>query len=227
MPNTFGNAKCVLFDLDGTLLDTAKDLGETLNFLLEKYNLPIISFAEYRLTAADGALALLTLGFKENLTSDNQDDLIKEFLAYYHDNIAKHTRFYQGIQHVLEYLNTRNIPWGIVTNKPEFLTTPLLQQFTEFKLSRVNVSGDTIPVRKPHPEPLLFACRQIPLVNTDIWYIGDAERDIEAGNAANMTTVIAKWGYIKDLSSCNDWGADFQIEHPLELLKLSRGNTTN
>lgn len=222
--NAFSNdikkAQAVLFDLDGTLLDTANDLGEALNYILRQYNLPTIAREEYRPVASDGALGLLNLGFRERLSEFDYDTLRSEFLDYYQKNIANHTCLYSGVSELLSYLNTENIPWGIVTNKPEGLTKQLLPYFPEFENCSVMVGGDTLTKRKPDPAPLFHACEQMNINPKQSLYIGDALRDIEAGNRAGMKTFIAQWGYIKATDNINDWQADFIIKTPQELYSI-------
>jgi len=201
--------KAVLFDLDGTLLDTANDLGEALNYVLNKQGLPTIERAIYRPVASDGAKGLLELGFKEQLANFNYDYLRSEFLSYYQENIAKHTCLYPGISQLLNFLNIKSIPWGVVTNKPEKLTKQLLPYFEEFNHCKVIVGGDTLAQRKPDPEPLLHACQALNIAPENCLYIGDALRDIEAGNRANMTTIVAGWGYIKESDNIENWFADY------------------
>lgn len=199
----------VLFDLDGTLLDTANDLGEALNYVLNKYNLPLIDREIYRPVASDGAKGLLELGFKAQLSQFNYEQLRQEFLTYYQENIAKHTCLYPGVNALLAKLNSHDVPWGVVTNKPEGLTKILLPYFPEFEQCAVLVGGDTLLTRKPDPEPLYFACKQINVDANTCVYVGDAKRDIEAGNSANMQTIIAGWGYIKSTDNIQLWQADF------------------
>ncbi|MEW6991750.1 HAD family hydrolase [Colwelliaceae bacterium 6441] len=218
--NTLDKPQAVLFDLDGTLLDTANDLGEALNYVLAKYDLPIVARENYRPVASDGAMGLLNLGFKAQLKDFDYDVLRDEFLTYYHENIAKHTCLYQGVNDLLSRLNADNIPWGIVTNKPEGLTKQLLPYFPEFKHCAVMIGGDTLSTRKPNPEPLFHACNIINVVPEKCIYVGDALRDIEAGNSAGMKTYVAQWGYIKPSDSIEQWHADFMIKTPQELYSI-------
>ncbi|WOH37943.1 HAD-IA family hydrolase [Thalassotalea fonticola] len=215
-------AKGVLFDLDGTLLDTADDLGAALNHLLNVYEFPVVSSKEYRLVASDGVYPLLELGFKQQLGRFDKEVLRQEFLDYYLANIANHTQLFPGIEQLLTLIEQANIPWGIVTNKPAFLTDPLLLHFKQFKKSQSNISGDTIKERKPHPAPMLLASKEIGISAEHIWYLGDAKRDIDAGNAALMTTVAVKWGYIKQFDDCSKWQADHIISNPLELIEITK-----
>ena len=210
----------ILFDLDGTLLDTANDLGAALNHVLTQHNLPTVSKERFRPVASDGAKGLLELGFGAQLESFNYDDLRIEFLDYYQKNIAVHTCLYPEIEDLLTLLNTQNIPWGVVTNKPIGLTQELLPHFSCFSHCKSVVGGDSLTTRKPHPAPLLFACDEIGVQAKNCIYVGDAIRDIEAGNAANMLTIVAKWGYISDSNDCKDWQANVLAQTPANIAEL-------
>lgn len=212
--------KAVLFDLDGTLLDTANDLGAALNDVLSQYQLPNVAPEIFRPIASDGAKGLLTLGFGEQLANYDFETLRTQFLSYYESNIAHHTCLYSGVAELITYLDKHDIAWGIVTNKPEGLTLKLLPFFPEFKNCKVVVGGDSLTERKPHPLPLTHSLNIIKHQASDCLYVGDAPRDIEAGNAAGMPTVIAGWGYISDLSSCKKWKADFFVQQPKEIINL-------
>jgi len=212
--------EAILFDLDGPILDTENDLGEALNYILAKYRFPLVARENYRPVASDGALGLLTLGFGDKLSSYNYEELRSEFLDYYTKNIAVHTCLYEGISELISYIEQQNIPWGIVTNKPEGLTKKLLPHFSELAKCSVMVAGDTLPERKPHPAPMFHACKQIAVAPENCVYIGDAPRDIDAGNNANMFTIVALWGYIFDKSVCDHWQADIQTQHPKEIIDV-------
>lgn len=218
--DVLNNTQAVLFDLDGTLLDTANDLGEALNFVLRKYHLPEVPQAIYRPVASDGALGLLTLGFNSQLKNYDYDVLRTQFLNFYQENIARQTCLYPGVTELLTRLNTDNIPWGIVTNKPEGLTKQLLPSFNELEQCAVMVGGDTLPQRKPDPEPLFYACETIKIDPKHCLYVGDAIRDIEAGNRAGMKTFVAQWGYIKSTDNIHEWQADYILKSPQDLLLI-------
>lgn len=204
----------VLFDLDGTLLDTANDLGAALNYLLKKNNLPPVGRADYRPVASDGSKGLIELGFGEHLIHFDFELLRTEFLQFYQDNIANETCLYPGIETLLNQLNAANIPWGVVTNKPINLTLELLPHFNCFSACKSIVGGDSLPLRKPHPAPILHACNEMNVDANNAIYVGDAPRDIEAGNAANMFTIIAEWGYIINKNDCQLWHANLIAKTP-------------
>jgi N-acetyl-D-muramate 6-phosphate phosphatase len=216
--NSTNQIASMLFDLDGTLLDTADDLGAALNHVLAHYNKPLVAAKDYRPIASDGALGLLNLGFGEAIKEYDYDVLRQQFLDYYQENIAAHTCLYPGVAQLLQALEDIDIPWGIITNKPEGLTKLLLPYYPEFKNCAVMVAGDTLPQRKPDPEPILHACKQINVDHKQCFYVGDALRDIQAGNSAEMTTFVAKWGYILSDENCHAWQANHIISTPTDLL---------
>lgn len=212
--------KGVLFDLDGTLLDTADDLGAALNHVLEQHELPTVSEKQYRDEASNGANALLSLGFGDHLEKFDLQELRQMLLDYYERNIAEYTKLFTGVVELIRHIEINNIPWGIVTNKPGFLTEPLVSQFELFSSAGSVVSGDTLSVAKPHPDPLLHAAQALGVEANSILYVGDAERDIDAGQRARMTTCIASWGYIGQETNTEAWSADFDLKTPQELIKL-------
>ncbi|WP_448556648.1 HAD family hydrolase [Thalassotalea montiporae] len=212
--------KGVLFDLDGTLLDTANDLGEALNAVLTSHGLPKVPRERYRPVASDGAKGLIELGFGAGLKNFDYEQLRIEFLDYYENHIAEHTCLYPGVAALIEKLEQHQIPWGIVTNKPIGLTHVLLPHFPELKSAASVLGGDSLAQRKPHPAPLLQAANEIRVTPNECLYVGDAPRDIEAGNAANMCTIIAGWGYIASDTDLTTWQADIHCAHPSEINKM-------
>jgi len=199
----------VLFDLDGTLLDTAPDLGAAVNHVLQSQGQAPLAEAHIRRIASDGALGLLKAGFgEEQLARMDTPALRQALLDHYAAHLYEGTRPYPGMVEFIAWLNAHAIPWGIVTNKPAFLTEPLMAQVAELPGCGVIVSADTLPVRKPHPDPLLFACRQLAVDPRQSLYVGDHVRDIQAGRAAGMQTAIAGWGYLDPDESLSDWQAD-------------------
>lgn len=208
MDNSLG-FDAVLFDLDGTLLDTAPDLGAAVNHVLTSCNMAPLSDEIIRRTASDGALGLLRAGFgDEELARRDAQGLRQQLLDYYASHLYIGTRPYPGMVEFIGWLNGQGIRWGIVTNKPAFLTEPLMAQVTELPGCGVIVSADTLPVRKPHPDPLYYACNKLDVLPGRALYVGDHERDIEAGRAAGMQTVIAGWGYIDPAMALESWQAD-------------------
>lgn len=208
----------ILFDLDGTLLDTARDLGNALNQILVSLERPTVDYKSYRNIASDGAKGMLELGFGEDLKDYDFAGLRQQFLDYYENNICVETEYFVGVESLLLALNQNKVPWGIVTNKPEFLTLQLITSFPLLQNCGVVISGDTLSERKPHPLPLLHAEEKLELALPNTWYIGDAKRDIQAANSANMFSVIAQYGYISDIQQTKSWNADLSIDSPGELL---------
>ena len=214
----------VLFDLDGTLLDTAPDLGAAANHVLAQIGKAPLSDFVIRQTASDGALALIKAGLSETEQAEHDLTILRQqLLDHYVQHLYIGTRPYDGMVELITWLNSSAIPWGVVTNKPAFLTDPLLALVTELPNCAVAVSADTLPLRKPHPEPLWHACEQIGVAAKDCLYVGDHIRDIEAGRNAGMTTAIAAWGYIAENERLADWQADVEMADPHSLLAwLSR-----
>lgn len=213
--------RALLLDLDGTLLDTAPDMVAALNRLRAEEGLDALPFETLRPQVSHGALGLVRRGFLE----DPQHDLHLErrrrrFLALYAARLSEHTQLFEGMAAVLACVEAAGLPWGIVTNKPGALTAPLLQALELSTRAACVVSGDTLGVRKPHPEPLQHAARLIGCEPERCLYVGDAERDIVAGRAAGMTTVAATFGYLAADEDARQWGPDHLIDHPLALLPL-------
>ncbi len=209
--------KAVLFDLDGTFADTAPDLAAALNQVLSEENKPPLPFEIIRPVVSHGGIALIKLGFKYNEQHIDFERVRKRLLNIYQENISQLTKVFDGIETLLEVLEKKQITWGIVTNKPSWLTDPLMEQMGYSTRAGTIVSGDTCKEKKPHPEPLLHACREINVKASECLYIGDAERDIIAGNAAGMFTLTALFGYIETNDTPEDWGADAMIKHPSEV----------
>lgn len=214
--------KAILFDLDGTLLDTAADLGLALNTMLAERSVPTLPYELIRPVASHGSHGLLTLGFAENYTAVSaaeQAQLKAEFLNRYASNVCVKTNWFAGVEALLEELNQRGIITGIVTNKPTQFTQPIVAAFPLLAQMPVVVSGDTLAVAKPNAEPLLYAAKKINTAPAHCWYVGDAERDIVAGCAAGMTTFLAEWGYISATDTPETWGADHNLVQPHNLLQ--------
>ncbi|VAW90869.1 Similar to phosphoglycolate phosphatase, clustered with ubiquinone biosynthesis SAM-dependent O-methyltransferase [hydrothermal vent metagenome] len=208
----------VLFDLDGTFADTAPDLAHALNQTLAAHQQPELGLEQIRPVVSHGGKALIELGFKLPDADPKFEPLRLELLEFYKLDIAKHTILFDGINLLIEQLPSLGISWGIVTNKPSWLTDPLMQALGISERACSIVSGDTLAQRKPDPEPLLLAATQCNTAPESCLYIGDAERDIVAGKRANMRTMVALYGYIESHSQPHDWQADIYINHASEIL---------
>jgi 2-phosphoglycolate phosphatase len=210
----------VLFDLDGTLVDTAPDLANALNATLKHFGRQPLPFERIRPEVSHGGVALIRLGFEIEPGNKDFENYRQFLLNYYKDNLSVDSRLFDGMDKLLERLETLGIPWGVVTNKPSWLTDPLMQQMGMDQRAACIVSGDTCANKKPHPEPIQYACQLAGVNVAHCWYIGDAERDIEAGNAAGCTTVTALFGYIDEDDKPESWQADHIISHPSEIMAL-------
>jgi N-acetyl-D-muramate 6-phosphate phosphatase len=211
-------AFALLLDLDGTLLDTAPDMGGALNRLRREEGLAPLPYETIRPNVSHGAARLVNLGFPE-ATGAMFERLRRRFLDLYAENIAAETRLFDGLDAVLGEADRRGLPWGVVTNKPAWLTDPLLRQLELDRRAACVVSGDTLTERKPHPMPLLHAAEVVGMKPAHCVYVGDAERDIQAGRAAGMTTLIAAYGYIDRDDDIGRWQANGIVEQPGELLE--------
>lgn len=216
----------VLFDLDGTLADTAPDLAKALNQTLEQQGRTALPFDMIRPVVSLGGAAMIELGFGITDSDPLYESLRKQFLDNYFGDIAHSTRLFAGMDEVLMQLEKNRYQWGIVTNKPGWLTAPLLAALDLDERPGCVVSGDTLPERKPHPAPLLHACKLLSQAPDTAVYVGDARRDMEAGRNAGMKTVIARYGYISNDEKPESWGADTMIDSPLELLDWLKLSTT-
>lgn len=212
--------RTVLFDLDGTLLDTAPDLAYALNLTLEDYGRPVRSFEDIRPAVSHGATALIRMGFGIGPDHPDFEPARQRLLAHYREHLTRGTRPFPGMGELLDRLEALGYRWGVVTNKPAWLTEPLLEGLGLLQRAACVVSGDTVAERKPHPAPMLHACRLAGSQAGECLYVGDAERDIEAGRRAGMRTLVALFGYLAATDRPADWGADAMIAHPLEILNF-------
>lgn len=211
------DAAGVLFDLDGTLADTAPDLGFALNAVLAEQGLAPLPQEKVRPAASHGAVAMLRLACPG--IPDAELILLRDrFLAHYRANIDRRTTLFPGTIKLLEGLEARGIRWGIVTNKLEHLTRPLVRSLGLHDRAACVVCGDTTAHAKPHPAPLLRACELLGCEPTRVTYVGDSRRDVEAARRAGMRVVIAAYGYLDGDGGGDDWGADHVIDEPIELL---------
>lgn len=210
--------KAVLFDLDGTLADTAPDLGHALNLQRERHGLPPLPQEIIRPYASHGTVGLFDIGFGLTPQDERFAPMREEYLALYTANLCLHTTLFPGMAELLDELEGKGIAWGVVTNKPARFTNPLLELLGLTQRAASIVSGDTCPHPKPHPEPLLCAAREIGVAPQSCLYVGDAERDIEAARAAGMPALVAAYGYLGENDKPETWRARAIISSPDEIL---------
>lgn len=210
--------QAVLFDLDGTLADTALDLGGALNSLLRKRNLPEKSMEEIRPVASHGAGGLIMLGAGVAPSHPDHQTWRQDFLAEYEQCFDRDTVLFDGVNELIEELSGRDLKWGIITNKPQTFTDRLVPRLGFAKAPAVVVSGDTCGEAKPSVKPMHFACEAIGVRPENCLYVGDAQRDMVAAKNAGMVSVLAEWGYIGAGDEVAGWPVDFAIESPLHLL---------
>jgi len=187
--------QAVLFDLDGTLVDTAPDMVSALQDLQQHHGLEPVQYDRGRSNVSNGAMGLLRMGFPD-WSEEQRQGLICAYIELYSERLAHESTLFDGIDALLDELDDGNCPWGVVTNKPTHLTEPLLEQLDLAHRCICIISGDTLEQRKPHPAPLLHACELAGIEPARSIYVGDAARDIEAGLAAGMFTIAATYGYI-------------------------------
>ncbi len=209
----------VLFDLDGTLVDTAPDMVAVLQALQRDHGIDPVSYASGRSQVSNGVVGLLRLGFP-GIDDDARETLRLEFLQRYAGRVCEHSTLFDGMDRLLHDLDNAGIPWGVVTNKPAALTGALLGALQLTERIACAVSGDTLAHRKPHPAPLLYACELVEVDPQESMYVGDASRDIEAGRAAGMSTIAAAYGYITADDDPASWGADQVASDTKELAQI-------
>lgn len=210
--------ECVLFDLDGTLVDTAPDLLHCLNITLQSQGFAPISQESAKPLISYGALAMINHAV-QHASADQKNDLLVQMLDCYQQNIALHSRLYPGMADILDVLETTGIKWGVVTNKRQRFTLPLMQALDLENRAACIVSGDSTSNPKPHPDPMLLASRQVGIAPENCVFVGDAAHDITAGKSANMKTLAALYGYLRPDDQPKNWGADALIDHPQQLLQ--------
>ena len=210
--------KAILFDLDGTLIDSAPDLAGAANDLRAAHGLPAMPYAALRPMVGSGARGMVGAAFGVTPDDSRFADLRDAFLARYAQRLLQETVVFAAMQPVLAALDAAAVPWGIVTNKATRFARPVTQGLGLDQRAAVFVAGDTTPHAKPHPEPLLEAARRLALPPAACVYVGDDLRDIEAGRAAGMTTLAAAWGYLGQGEAVTDWHADGVLSSPDQLL---------
>jgi N-acetyl-D-muramate 6-phosphate phosphatase len=212
--------RAVLFDLDGTLIDSAPDLAGAGNDMRAARGLPLLPLAHFRPMVGAGARGMVARALAVAPGEPDFDALRDEFLQRYEARMTLETRVFASVRPVLEAIEHEGLPWGIVTNKATRFSEPLVRALGLMERAATLVCGDTTPHAKPHPAPLLEAARRLGHGAADCVYVGDDLRDVQAGRAAGMVTVAAAWGYLGEGEHIAEWGADHVIDSPMQLLKL-------
>lgn len=212
--------RAVLFDLDGTLVDSAPDLAAAADRLRVECGLPSLPLSHYRAHAGAGARGMLRVAFDMGPEHAQFDEHKAAFFTLYEQTLNARTVAFDGVDALVSVLQGHGLAWGVVTNKAQRFALPLTAAMPLFVGAATIVCGDTTPHPKPHPEPVLEAARQVGIAPADCIYVGDDLRDIQAGKAAGMRTVAARYGYLGPDADVDDWGADAQVNSPLDLLKL-------
>lgn len=212
--------RAVLFDLDGTLADTARDLGGALNRLLAEENRPALALERVRPYVSGGARALIGCGFGLEPDDAGYEGLRQRFLDHYETAICVDTVLFDGVAQLLEGLERRGIAWGVVTNKSERFATSVVAALGLSARCSCLIGGDTAARPKPAPDPLLLACERIGVAPANTLYVGDDLRDVQSGKAAGTGTVAAAWGYLGDELPIDSWQADWIIATPPDLFRL-------
>ena len=214
----------MLFDLDGTLADTAPDLARALNRVRATHGLAPMPVEATRSYTSSGARGLLKVGFGLEPGNERYEALKLQFLDFYAAEICVETRLFEGMAELLDRLERDHLPWGVVTNKAERFTLPLLQGLALAERAACIVGGDTTARLKPHPDPLLHAAAALQLHPSACVYVGDDLRDVQAARAAGMPVLAAKYGYLGDGGAIESWQADAIIEHPRQVLDYLRAS---
>lgn len=212
--------RAVLFDLDGTLIDSAPDLAGAGNDMRVARGLEPLPYEHFRPMVGAGARGMVGIALQVGPLDEGFTELRDEFLARYEQRMTQQTHLFEAMRPVLAALQAQGLPWGIVTNKAQRFTVPLVRALGLHTQAAVVISGDTTPHAKPHPAPLLEAARQMAFSPQHCIYVGDDLRDVQAGRAAGMGTVAAAWGYLGAGEPIHAWGADHVIETPGQLLNL-------
>jgi 2-phosphoglycolate phosphatase len=212
--------KALLLDLDGTLVDTAPDMVGTLNRLLRNHGQAAADQSAASKLVSNGARALIEFGFARPLEEAHTLDLIAQFLSDYAEHVADQSELYAGMSDVLDLCAENNIVWGVITNKPLELSRALLEGLGLLNSCSILLGGDSLPVKKPDPAPMLHSCMVLNLAPSECLYVGDHERDILAGKNAGMDTAAALWGYINEDQNPAGWGASYIVNEPSGLMQL-------
>jgi phosphoglycolate phosphatase len=212
--------KAVLFDLDGTLLDTGPEFYHIALQLLEQHDIAPLDYAEFRESVSDGARGMVKTAFRIEEADPRFELLRQEFLALYAQQLASRTELFAGMNDVLDFIESHGMNWGIVTNKPNAFAEPLLQKLNLFERCAVLVCPDHVSERKPNPEGLYLACDKIGCSIDEAIYIGDHRRDIDSAQNARMTSVACSFGYVHADDLCENWNADFIVHDALQIISI-------
>lgn len=212
--------KSLLLDLDGTLVDTAPDMVGALDRVLQNHGQASTDYGIASKLVSNGGKALIEHGFGASLERYNAEQLLQEFLSTYKQHVADSSLIYDGMSDVLEYCEANDIPWGVITNKPLHLAKDLLDGLGLLNRCKILLGGDSLPVKKPDPVPLLHASMLLDYAPSQCLYVGDHERDVQAANAAGMDSAVALWGYIQEDHTPEDWKAKYLLNSSSGLKQL-------
>jgi N-acetyl-D-muramate 6-phosphate phosphatase len=204
--------KAVLFDLDGTLLDTAPEFHHIASAMLQAHGYAPIAYAEFRRSVSDGARGMVQTAFRLDPADARFESLRKEFLDLYAQHLAAHTQLFSGMAETLAFIESKNLLWGVVTNKPVAFSAPLLKRLNLAERCATLICPDHVQQRKPDPEALHLACAQIDCTIDETIYVGDHRRDIECARNANMRSIACDYGYVHEDDPCTNWGANFIVQ---------------
>ena len=218
--------KALLLDLDGTLVDTAPDMVGSLNRVLAAHNQPSADVVQASKIVSNGGRALIDFGFGTERDESESQALVDEFLLDYKQHVCNDSVLYEGMSEILEYCESNGILWGVITNKPLELAKGVLEGLGLLERCAILLGGDSLPVKKPDPVPMLHTCMVLNLAPSECIYVGDHLRDIQAGKAAGMDTAAALWGYITEQQKPEDWQANYLLRSPAGLAKLLTEKTT-
>lgn len=212
--------KALLLDLDGTLVNTAPDMVGSLNRVLAQHGRPLADIEQASKIVSNGGRALIEFGFGDTIDEQQTVALVQEFLADYKQHVSDQSHVYEGMLETLEFCEANKLRWGVITNKPLALAKTLLDDLGLLKRAAILLGGDSLPVRKPDPVPMLHTCMVLDLAPSECLYVGDHARDIQAGNSAGMDSAAALWGYIEADQEPQSWNAKYLVNTPNGLLKL-------
>jgi phosphoglycolate phosphatase len=208
---------CVLFDLDGTLVDTSGDILTALRAAIAQHRFPAVPDSQLKPVISFGAVAMIAAAVPASVDAATREALLASYLAYYIEHIAVHSRLFAGMAETLQSIEARGLKWGVVTNKRHRFTLGLLEALQLRTRAACIVSGDSAAHSKPHPAPMYMACEQAGVNPRECVYIGDAQHDIVAGRAANMRTIAATYGFLQADDQPEHWGADYLAASPQHL----------